>query len=35
VSVDGDSGETFHRRHIAQMLAEARLVDGKIIVERQ
>ncbi len=33
--VDGDGGKTFDRRHIAQMLAEIRLVDRKIVLERQ
>ena len=33
--VDGDGRQAFDRRHVAQMLAEARLVDGEIVVERQ
>ena len=33
--VGGDRGEPAHRRDIAQMLAEGRLVDGEILVEGQ
>ena len=35
VRVDRNRRQAFHRRHIAQVLAEARLVDCKIIIERQ
>ena len=33
--VDGDGGQAFDRRHVAQVLAEVRLVDRQIVVERQ
>ena len=33
--VEGDGGDAGGRRHVAQMLAEARLVDGEIGIERQ
>ena len=33
--VDGDGGQAFDRRDVAQMLAEACLVDRQIVVERQ
>ena len=35
VRVDGDRRDAGRRRHVAQMLAEARLVDGEIGIERQ
>ena len=33
--VDGDGGKAFDRGDVAQMLAEARFVDRKIVLERQ
>ncbi len=33
--VDGDGGEALDRGDVAQMLAEARFVDRKIVLERQ
>ena len=35
MGVDGDGGDAGRRRHVAQMLAETRLVDGEIGIERQ
>jgi hypothetical protein len=31
----GDGGEALDRRHVARMLTEIRLVDGKVCLERQ
>ena len=33
--VDGDGGQPFGRRHVAQVLAEVRLVDRQVVMERQ
>ena len=35
MGVDGDGGKARGRRHVAQVLAEARLVDRQIVRERQ
>jgi hypothetical protein len=35
MGVDGDGGEPFGCRHVAQVAAEALLIDRKVIVEGQ